>query len=251
MCYSFNIFILRAVFGKASGQLLRIMGVVHVIEEAAKFINKLDDSLLDDDILFIEKLMTIKSFDRIISKDTVQSSIILLEYFLNHKLFLAGYLSIDARTINETIINEKQLAPEEEKTKKETSNWELEKFILLHPGSVIFLSNISEKKQGNKVSFAKACKNLQNDGFGKYGNVKQTTSRKQSLGFLKTDLKILDQEKQLKFINNLVKYSVTVNSYNQNYFPIIQVSFSEINEDITALNIDESNNLIKFNIFYS
>ncbi|RNA29586.1 hypothetical protein BpHYR1_019497 [Brachionus plicatilis] len=70
----------KSVFGKYPGQLLRICGFIH-------------DILNDDKNLILE--LNSASISLSINSNTVLKSIELNRYFLNQKLLLAGYFSID------------------------------------------------------------------------------------------------------------------------------------------------------------
>lgn len=114
-----------------------------------------------------------------ITKTAVEQAIILNEYFLKQKLYLAGYTFLDIKKME---TNEEENVLEDQEKPKEH---QVEKCILLEPGPVTFLTTMSKKKVCKKTEFEKTCEILQKEGLGELDFEAKEGSRKGARCFKK------------------------------------------------------------------
>ncbi|CAF1043593.1 unnamed protein product, partial [Brachionus calyciflorus] len=197
-----------SVFGKAAGQLLRLCGILHVLENTLNTAKQIEN--VDDTSKFITYFKT-KSINTLITSETVKRAIELNRYYLDQKLMLAGFASGDLlNNLMEININ------------SAGGNCDLERVILLQSGSVIFAGDVSRKNENlRKDKFIEISKKLESEklGFSKFAF--KEGSRKRANCFAKINFDELDEEAKIDFINSLLKYNVPIDKYKACYLPIV------------------------------
>lgn len=119
------------IYGKAHGQLLRISGIIHVLETVIDILKEISLNKTKIDFEDIKTALVNYSVPLTICHDKVRKAIKLVRYFIQTKLILTGYNGFHGES------NDLNLFP-------------IEKKILELPGEVIFLKNLKNAiKKGN------------------------------------------------------------------------------------------------------
>ena len=199
---------LSFLYGKATGQLVRLSGACHVLNVANnlmisykeeifvkhQLVDRIEDRLTLAYVNYIKR----SSSERNISINDVTTAYGLNLYFINQKRIMAGY---QKEGLDTEIKSRSSL-------EKPTNS--LERKILLSPGPVVLLTSLSKKHLCKKIEFEKTCKKLQNLQLGTLGKVKIST--KESICFTKTF-----PNESIDFINNLMEYFVDFEEYSIAY----------------------------------
>lgn len=135
MCedYEHKFPIVGYVYGKAHGQLLRLSGIIHVLETVIQILKEF--SIDRSTIEFIDIKTAIREYNipLIIKSDQVKKAIKLVRFFIQTKLRLTGHSGFKSE-VPENNMNS------------------IEKKILEMPGEVIFLKHLKHTvKKGEKI----------------------------------------------------------------------------------------------------
>ena len=101
--------IFSAIFGKASGQLIRLSGILQCLSKIMKIFVEIQN--IND--LNIEELAIIirdKPFSSEITREIVEKAIKVNEFFMKQKLYLGGILDFNFES-RELIISQKSCLP--------------------------------------------------------------------------------------------------------------------------------------------
>ncbi|CAF1130850.1 unnamed protein product [Brachionus calyciflorus] len=171
---------------------------------------------LDDNTLVINRLKS-KSIINKISSETVQRAIKINKYYLDQKLILAGIVSgeklTDILEINQGSSNLRVN--------------DLERIILLEPGSVIFAGEISKNNKSlKKEKFIEISKKMENEKLGFLRFAAKEESQKRSNCFEKINFEELDEDEKIEFVNSLLKYNVSIDKYKESFNPIVIININ-------------------------
>lgn len=206
--------------------MLRLCGVIHVIERALEILKLTFDANKSD---CIEERLKQKLIPTDISLDTVLKACEANRYFILQKMYLSGYELCDEYFdgMSMTI----------EETNEPASLLTIEARILSTPGNVLYATDLIRGKTCLDVkSFTDACENLQANNLGKVIELKRiqkdingnvTRSRKHSKAFQKHDYEQLEQGEQLVFINSLAKFKISLDTYVKFLLPNIPTTLDD------------------------
>lgn len=169
-----------------------------------------------------------KTLTKIISQNTVSKAIKINDFFIKQKLYLAGYFSLDINQVENIDTNGKFFQNKQS----------IEKMILTSKGSVVFLTDLSKTHLAKKDSFVSACKILQEKKLGNLEKAKKHGSRKISHCFVKLDFDSLSEDEKMNFINSLIEFNVSIETYKSNFLPIVKIE-SEKNNKAVSLSDEE------------
>ena len=149
------------------------------------------------------------------------------------KLLLAGIpKDIDSQPI---IIKDEKREGDSNLLKKSDS---LERAILLSKDITVFYDfNIFR----SVAKFEAAAKNLELNGLGEIGKEKKANSSKSSNCFKKLNINELEKEEQLKLMNILMKYQVSLSAYN-NCFSMKRSNSNSLMPDLKKVSDDIDKN---------
>lgn len=112
-------------------------------------------------------------------------------------------------------------------TPKDTKEYQFERAILLSKETTVFYDYNIFRSVAN---FESAAQNLEAIGIGKLGKQKKEKSTKSSNCFIKTNYYELDEDEQLKLMNSLMKFQVSLSIYTKS-FPMKRCNSNSIISD--------------------
>lgn len=210
-------FIFSATYGKSCGHLLRLCGLMHIVEEVFNVLETYYTVNLFEEIdyrYFCDFIKT-KQLSTEISEKTVLAASRVNEYFINQKMNLAGYSDPQFSRVN--------VDQNKPSNYKLTNEDKLGKNIILIEGSSVSLTKFTLKKIGKSEEFEKACLKLQQNKLGKYeskfykseGDKKKCS--KPSKVFIKCDFNKLNEDEKIDFINSLIFYEISIQQYLEKF----------------------------------
>ncbi|RNA23177.1 hypothetical protein BpHYR1_037880 [Brachionus plicatilis] len=142
---------IHASFGKATGQLVRLSGVIHCLDQKMNILTEIDN-INELDYEELTKILVDKTYSNIITRKNVEKAINLNEYFLKQKLYLAGFIELtNTNQLTEIVHLCGNLS------KKLTIDEIIEAKILISlKNSIVYLSEFSRKKFGKELDFIRA-----------------------------------------------------------------------------------------------
>ena len=221
---------LSFIFGKASGQIIRIAGAVKAVNSAILIMGEYKDhSKIMDESYY--QFIVHHAYNPSIGILEIKIAAELVDYFLHQKLNLVGLMKIDETTYEwaeDDTIRQRKSA---ESCIPDT----LERKILLSYGSDVFLTQLSSQKICKKDEFEKACSNL---NLKKLGNLDKKIkpsskpSNRNSICFTKVDLSHLDasNERTLEILDNILSFHINIDQYKKNFLYITTLDLDNADE---------------------
>jgi hypothetical protein len=218
------------IFGKASGQIIRIAGAVKAVNSAIAIMGEYKDhSKIMDETYY--QFIVHHTYNPSIGILEIKIAAELVDYFLHQKLNLVGLMKIDKTTYEWAEDDAIRIRKSADSYIPDT----LERKILLSYGSDVFLTQLSSQKICKKDEFEKACSNLTLKKLGQIDKKIKPSSKpsnRNSLCFTKVDLAPLDisNETTLEILDNILSFQINIDEYKQNFLYITTIDLENADE---------------------
>ena len=217
--YSKNDSYISFIYSKAKGHFLRIVLNFHILitsfnqifdsfnlydqdEETNSIFLNLKDSKRDDMINFY-KNQRLTSY---IELKTVILAEKILNYFVNHKLFLSGYFIENGKFVFTSVTNQS--------FSQNLPKFKIHRKILLSKERIIWCADMTRNKfVESQDQFIAICQELHAQHLGKIGYFKKNSSSgRQSLGFYRYKLP-KEEDEIIRFVNALESFEISIDEF--------------------------------------
>ncbi len=205
------------VYGKSKTHFIRIIGNLWALEVAFKVLTLIDPipTVKNEFIEIVTTKFAEINDSNVITIDIVKSAVMVINYFINHKMIMSGMKKDASNSKLFTFINKAAAAKSAkfELSSKKT-NFTLELLILTTPGEIVFLTPLSKSGKAKEDTFEAASKNLASKGFGEFGKFRPNpTINRTAHGFKKSPVPEADSEAEIVFINDLFDFGCNFSDY--------------------------------------